>query len=208
MDSTLISCALGVAALSPLFMKAKARVELSRAKHRSLRGHSRIGRWMATQVPYYEYDVDRFFRTDEAPPEIAARREAGFYRLAELYRQRFSETARLTAEVEGSISDLQFTETYRVPFQYRRLVREQLRGGAFLESSHGVTVKDLDGNTFYDLTGSYGVNVLGTDAYKACIARGVERARDLGPVLGAYHPIVASNVRRLRDISGLDEVSF
>jgi glutamate-1-semialdehyde 2,1-aminomutase len=208
MDSTLISCALGVAALPPLFMKAKARVELSRAKHRSLRGHSRIGRWMATHVPYYEYDVDRFFRTDQAPPEIAARRQAGFYRLAELYRQRFPETARLTAEVEGSISDLQFTETYRVPFQYRRLVREQLRGGAFLESSHGVTVKDLDGNTFYDLTGSYGVNVLGTDAYKACIARGVERASGLGPVLGAYHPIVASNVRRLREISGLDEVSF
>ncbi len=32
--------------------------------------------------------------------------------------------------------------------------------------------------------------------------------RDLGPVLGAYHPTVAYNVRRLREISGLDEVSF
>ena len=32
--------------------------------------------------------------------------------------------------------------------------------------------------------------------------------RDLGPVLGAYHPVVAYNVRRLREISGLDEVSF
>jgi glutamate-1-semialdehyde 2,1-aminomutase len=30
----------------------------------------------------------------------------------------------------------------------------------------------------------------------------------LGPVLGAYHPIVASNVKRLREISGLDQVSF
>ena len=32
--------------------------------------------------------------------------------------------------------------------------------------------------------------------------------RELGPVLGAYHPVVAYNVRRLREISGLDEVSF
>ena len=33
-------------------------------------------------------------------------------------------------------------------------------------------------------------------------------SRDLGPVLGAYHPVVAYNVKRLREISGLDEVSF
>ncbi len=67
---------------------------------------------------------------------------------------------------------------------------------------------DLDGNTFYDLTGSYGVNVFGYDFYKRCIERAEERARPLGPVLGAYHPVVADNVRRLREISGLDEVSF
>ena len=40
---------------------------------------------------------------------------------------------------------------------------------------------DLDGNRFYDLTGSYGVNVFGYDFYKECIARGSERVRDLGP---------------------------
>ena len=31
---------------------------------------------------------------------------------------------------------------------------------------------------------------------------------DLGPVLGAYHPVVADNVRRLTALSGMDEVSF
>jgi glutamate-1-semialdehyde 2,1-aminomutase len=31
---------------------------------------------------------------------------------------------------------------------------------------------------------------------------------ELGPVLGAYHPAVAYNVKRLKQISGLDEVSF
>ncbi len=67
---------------------------------------------------------------------------------------------------------------------------------------------DLDGNRLYDLTGSYGVNVLGYDAYKACIAEAVEQAGALGPVLGGYHPVVADNVASLRALSGLDEVSF
>ena len=58
------------------------------------------------------------------------------------------------------------------------------------------------------MTGSYGVNVLGYDFYKDAIARAIERVQALGPVLGAYHPIVADNVQRLKQISGLDEVSF
>ncbi len=67
---------------------------------------------------------------------------------------------------------------------------------------------DLDGNEFYDLTGSYGLNVFGYDFYKECIAEGAALAERLGPVLGAYHPCVAENVAWLREISGLDEVSF
>jgi glutamate-1-semialdehyde 2,1-aminomutase len=38
--------------------------------------------------------------------------------------------------------------------------------------------------------------------------QGYQRVRELGPVLGAYHPVVAYNVARLKEISGLDEVSF
>ncbi|MCY7316800.1 MAG: aminotransferase class III-fold pyridoxal phosphate-dependent enzyme [Rubrivivax sp.] len=80
--------------------------------------------------------------------------------------------------------------------------------GSFLQASSGVMVEDLDGNVFYDLTGSYGVNVLGYDTYKACLAEGAAAAQALGPVLSACHPAVLSNVQRLRAMSGLDEVSF
>ena len=52
------------------------------------------------------------------------------------------------------------------------------------------------------------MNLFGSDFYKRCIDRGVERARELGLVLGPYHPVVADNVARLKQISGLDEVSF
>ena len=48
---------------------------------------------------------------------------------------------------------------------------------------------DLDGNVFYDLTGSYGVNIFGNDFYKECIEPAREgRAHALGPVLGPTTP--------------------
>jgi glutamate-1-semialdehyde 2,1-aminomutase len=208
MSPTAALYAIGAAALAASLGSLKRRLELSRAKHRSLAGHARLARRIARLVPFYEYDEVRFFASDDAPAEIVARRRAGFHRLAALYAERFPESARRTAELADGVSDLQFTGAYRVPFQYSRFVRRHLRGGALLASSAGVTVTDLDGNRFYDLSGSYGVNVFGYDFYKACIDRAVERARDLGPLLGAYHPVIEYNVARLKAISGLDEVSF
>jgi glutamate-1-semialdehyde 2,1-aminomutase len=197
------------AVAAALSLKAlRTRLELSKAKHPSLTGHARMARRIAALIPYYAYDEARFFGSDGAPAEVVARRRAGFTRLAEIYRQRFVSSAALTAEAESTISDLQFTSRYRVPFQYSRYLRQHLKAGSFLQSSDGVQLTDLDGNRFYDLAGSYGVNVFGYDFYKACMAEGNLRAAALGPVLGAYHPAVASNARRLCEISGMDEVSF
>jgi len=186
----------------------KARLELSKAKHRSLAGHPRIARFVASLVPFYAYDEMRFFRADAAPDEVAAQRRVEFAQLSDLYRKRFASTLQLTAEAAEFISDLQFTETYRVPFQFSRHVRRHLPVGAFLQSSSGVTTTDLDGNSFYDLTGSYGVNLFGYDFYKECIDHGIERVHALGPVLGSYHQLVADNAARLVRLSGMDEVSF
>src|SRR5579883_1004520 len=199
---------LGAGAVAASLVALKRRLQLSRAKHPSLNGHARIARRIASLVPFYEYGEDRFFRSDSAPAEIAARRRDGFMRLSALYASRFGETNRRTAEVVDAISDLAFTQTYRVPFQYSRLVRQHLKIGAFMRASDGVTLVDLDGNRFYDLGGSYGVNLLGYDCYKGTMERGLARVRDLGAVLGPYHPVIADNVKRLKEISGLDEVSF
>src|SRR5215467_4989113 len=211
MDSSLpiLSLAAGaVAATAAVAPKVKARLELSRAKHRSLSGHSKMSRRVARLIPSYEFDIDNFFRSDGAPPDIATRRQDAFFRLAALFSERFAKSRQLTSEAAKQISDLQFTQAYRVPFQYSRLVRENLGAGSFVQSSSGVTLTDLDGNTFYDLTGAYGVNIFGHDFYKECIEIGEKRAHALGPVLGTYHPAVAENARRLCEISGLDEVSF
>lgn len=208
MEDALVLAGLGAVALPGLILKMKRRLELSKGKHPSLTGHAKMSRRVAKLLPFYEYDEAGFFNSDDAPAEVVVRRREGFFRLAALYRQRFAESAALTSEVQEGVSDLQFTSAYRVPFQYSRFLRQHLKGGAFLESSGGVTVTDLDGNVFHDLGGAYGVNVFGYDFYKTCMARGSERVAALGPVLGAYHPLLAYNVMRLKAISGLDEVSF
>jgi len=200
--------ALTLLILLSLARKIQLRVALSLAKHRSLAGHARLARRVARLIPGYDYDETTFFRADDAPPEIEGRRRAGFERLAELYAQRYAAGAALTRQVSGSISDVQFTARYRVPIPFSRVVRERLQAGVFLQSSAGTTVTDLDGNRLFDVSGSYGVNLFGYDFYKECIDCGIARVHELGPVLGAYHPVVADNVARLRKISGLDEVSF
>ncbi len=198
----------GVGLLSAFLIKVKPRLALSRAKHRSLTGHARLARRIASFIPFYEYDEARFFCSDNAPADIAARRRDAFFRLASLFQERFAQTRAMTAQIKAGVSDLQFIDTYRVPFQYSRFVQQHLGAGSLLTASSGVTFTDLDGNVLYDLAGSYGVNLFGYDFYKECIAHGAAQVCDLGPVLGAYHPVVAYNVERLRQISGLDEVSF
>ncbi|WP_409998963.1 aminotransferase class III-fold pyridoxal phosphate-dependent enzyme [Bradyrhizobium sp. SZCCHNRI2007] len=203
-----VSLAVGAAVTAAVAPKVKARIDLSRAKHRSLAGHSKMSRRISKLIPRYEFDIDDFFRSDGAPPDVATRRQDGFFRLGTLFQEKFAKSRALTAEAASRISDLQFTQSYRVPFQYSRLVKEQLGAGSFMQASSGVTLTDLDGNRFYDLTGSYGVNIFGYDFYKECIAAAERRASALGPVLGLYHPVVADNVKRLTELSGMDEVSF
>lgn len=208
MDESITFAAAALGALAVTLPPLRRRLQLSRAKHRSLAGHSRIAKRLAALLPGYAYDEARFFGSDGAPPAIVAQRRAGFAALAALYRERFPRSVAMTRQARESLSDLQFTGRYRVPFPYSPYLREHLTVGAFVQASEGTQVVDLDGNRLHDLTGSYGVNLLGYDAYKRLIAEAEAVARPLGPVLGAYHPCVLDNVERLRTISGLDEVSF
>lgn len=208
MDQSMTFPLMALGALAWVLPKAKQRLELSRAKHRSLAGHSRIAKRIAGLLPGYNYDEAMFFNSDGASSAVVERRRDGFFKLAALYAARFPQSVAMTASAREIISDMQFTGRYRVPYQYSDFLSRHIKSGSFLKASQGVTVTDLDDNVFYDLTGSYGVNLLGYDFYKASIEAGQQTAKDLGPVLGAYHPCVLENVQRLKAISGLDEVSF
>lgn len=203
-----LQIALTLGALAFSLPYVKRRLELSRAKHPSLTGHSRMAKRVVSLLPGYEFNEKQFFSCDGAPDAVANNRKSAFYQLAHLLQTRHEKSIALTAEAREIISDLQFTGAYRVPFQFSPLVRQHLKVGAFIQSADGVFVTDQDGHRLYDLTGSYGVNVFGADFYKACMKEGSERVQAVGATLGAYHPCVAYNVKRLKEISGLDQVSF
>ncbi|MFN5510695.1 MAG: aminotransferase class III-fold pyridoxal phosphate-dependent enzyme [Burkholderiales bacterium] len=188
--------------------KATRRVQLSRAKHRSLAGHSRLAKRLSEWLPAWSYDEDRFFSIDGAPPEVAARRKAALERLSQAYSARYPKGAAMTDRARLGLPDLAFTSRYRVPFQFSPLVGAVLKSSSFVERSDGVTVTDVDGNVLFDVAGSYGVNLLGYDFYKGTIAQAVAEAGSLGPVLGSYHPALLEVIDRLKAISGLDAVSF
>ncbi|TXN65090.1 aminotransferase class III-fold pyridoxal phosphate-dependent enzyme [Methylobacterium sp. WL18] len=208
MSALLATLSATAAAALVALPKAAQRLQLSRAKHPSLTGHARMALRVAGLIPHYAYSQRAFFRSDDPDETVALRRENGFARLSELYRARFARTRAETDAVRDGLSDLQFTGLYRVPFQYAGQVRAHLGAGAFAAASDGVTVTDLDGNVFYDLAGSYGVNLFGVDVYRACLDEGAAKVAALGPVLGPLHPVVTGNVARLKALSGLDEVSF
>ena len=208
MTPELIYIAAAAVALAVSLPRFLRRLQLSRAKHPSLGGHARMSRRLARQLPNVVYDGDKALSADGAPAEIVRRRQTAFEALAKQLNEKAPTTTQLSASVESSISDVQFTNAYRVPFQFRDLVRKNLRIGAFAEATKGVKVRNLDGTWAYDLGGSYGVNLLGYDFYKQCIDKGADRVRELGPMLGPYHPVIAENVSMLREISGQDEVSF
>jgi len=191
-----------------LLRRVFVRLRLSRAKHPSLRGHARMARRLAKLVPFYEYGDDEFFGCDGAPDDVVAKRRAAFARIGAQLREASPRTLAASERLEDGISDVRFVNHYRVPFQFRSRVRDELPLGCVVDATDNHRVRDLDGNWSVDVTGAYGVNLFGYDLYRRCIDRAVERARELGPVLGAYHPVIADNVQRLQRISGLDEVSF
>ena len=167
-----------------------------------------MSRRISRLIPYYEIGGERIFSCDGAPDTIVEKRRTGFDNLSQLFKEKAPQSLAVSEELEESISDVLFTNTYRVPFQYAKFVKTHLRLGAMVTESSGTRVKDMDGNWSFDLTGSYGVNVFGYDFYKDCMEKGFAKVKALGPVLGPYHPLIVENVNKLREISGLDEVSF
>jgi glutamate-1-semialdehyde 2,1-aminomutase len=203
----LLEWTVGAGLTAWLTPKALRRAKLSRAKHRSLAGHSRMAKRLAKLLPEYHYTEAQFFAADGAPDDVQAKRRRGLTLLSASFAQS-QQTLAMTRQVKGQISDMQLTGRNRVPFQFSPVVQEYLPVGSFWKSSHGVRLIDLDDREYIDLTGSYGVNVMGLDTYKETMREGLEHSLQLGPVLGGFLPCVASNTHRLLAISGMDEVSY
>ncbi len=191
-----------------LLWRTYRRLQLSVAKHPSLTGHSKMSRRLSKRVPAYSLSKEEAFICDGAPEGVCANRRTAFEQLSGKLRRLSVGSMDMSHQLESGVSDLNFTSRYRVPYQFSEVVKAQIPDQLFVDESEGVRIKDVDGHWYYDVGGSYGVNLFGYDFYKSCIQEGMRTAGDLGPVLGPYHPVVVDNVRRLRAISGLEEVSF
>ena len=164
----------------------------------------RLAHWVKTR----EYDDHGFFRADGAQDQWVERRQRGLQSLVERCRAARPQSTAWGRAVRESFSDLRFTDASRVPFPFARVMRERFDLCTVVTASSGPRLQDLDGNWHFDVGGSYGLNVAGYDRYKVWMQAGMDQVKDLGSVLGPLHPIVADNIERLRQISGLDEVSF
>ncbi len=184
------------------------RLQLSLAKSPGLGGHLRWAKRIAGMIRGYSYSEKQWLSIDGAPTHIVEKRKNAFLALSQTLREKSPNSLADTAQAKKMLSDLQLTSRYRVPFQFREVIEKNLMTGSFYKETHGVWLTDLDGQTFIDVSGSYGVNLFGQDFYKECIREGSETVQALGPQLGGYHPCVLDNARRITDISGMDEVTF
>jgi glutamate-1-semialdehyde 2,1-aminomutase len=167
-----------------------------------------LSRRLSTWVKSYDYDEQAFFQADGAGDGFVARRRQGFERLASVLRTQYAQSIAWGDAIRESLSDLRFTDANRVPYPFARVMRERFNLCSVVTASRGPRLQTVDGDWTIDVSGAYGVNVAGFDRYKTWIEQGWQRVRDLGPVLGPLHSIVADNVAMLKAISGLDEVSF
>jgi glutamate-1-semialdehyde 2,1-aminomutase len=103
----------------------KRRIELSRAKHRSLAGHSRMAKRLARWLPGYAYDETGFFRCDGAATTWCSGAGRRSKLLSAGFASRYARSLALTAQAREGLADLQFTGRYRVPFQFSPIVSER-----------------------------------------------------------------------------------
>ncbi len=133
---------------------------------------SRRGSWPGS-FPYYEYDETRFFCADDAPAEVAATRRAGIHAARGSSTHSASRRARRSpARSRPRCRTCSSRRAIACPFSSAASSEQHLQGGAFLESSSGATVTDLDGNRFFDLD-----RLLRREPLRLRLLQGMHRAR-------------------------------
>lgn len=167
-----------------------------------------FSRRLSNWVKSHDYSDDDFFRADGAAERWVATRKQAINRLSAFFQTQCAKSTAWGNSIRESFSDLRFTDANRVPFPFLRVMRNKFNLCSVVTQSQGPKLRDLDGNWTLDVSGSYGLNVAGFDQYKEWMQKGWEQVKDLGPVLGPLHPVIAENIEILKSISKMDEVSF
>ena len=142
MDTPLVNLLWGsLAALASY--KIYRRLGLSRVKHPSLTGHSRMAKAFTRLVPRYAYDDEHWLGMDHAEATIVSQRRAGFETLVADLAQRSPKTIEAATRAARYISDAQFIRHNRIPLQFRNADLLRLKTGNLWNESQGSRLIDL-----------------------------------------------------------------
>jgi len=158
-------------------------------------------------IPRFSISKRSFFNADGASAEVARKREAALEALQERWRVKYKQCLVFGSDLKNLISDVRFTSGRCFP-PFNNVVNEYLDPSMALARTDGPTVVDIDGNSSLDVSGSYGVNVCGYEAYKRFITAGWAAAKDKGLYLGSLDETTLANIKMIQQVSGLPEVSF
>jgi len=158
-------------------------------------------------LPRFNISAENFFAADGATPEVAAKRKAALEALQKKWTAKYPQCLKFGSSLKTLISDVRFTSGRCFP-PFNDVTNKYLDPSMALAKTEGASVVDIDGNSALDVSGSYGVNVCGYEAYKKFITAGWEAAKDKGLYLGSLDEITLDNIKMIRDVSGLNEVSF
>jgi len=158
-------------------------------------------------LPRFTIPRADFFTADGATDVVAKKREAALAKLEKRWLMKYPKCRQFGSSLKQLISDVRFTSGRCFP-PFNAVVNEHLDPSMALACTQGPCVVDIDGNKSLDISGSYGVNVCGYEAYKQFISTGWEKAKDKGLYLGSLDETTLDNITMIKAISGLDEVSF
>jgi len=159
-------------------------------------------------MPMYHYTEENFFDADGAPEDIIELRKKSFFKLKEHWGKKWAKSGEYSKYLSKHFSDLRFASSNRVFFPFSKYLQEAFDPSTIVEKTDRMDLIDIDGHRMTDVSGSYGVNVCGYDAYKKFMVEGMDMVKDLGCVLGSLHPITKENCEMLSEISGHPEVSY
>ena len=155
-------------------------------------------------LPRFSIKKEDFFSADGAAPEVAQKRRDALEKLQKKWEEKYPQCLQFGSSLKKLISDVRFTSGRCFP-PFNEVTNQYLDPSMALAKTDGANVIDIDGNTSLDVSGSYGVNVCGYEAYKKFITEGWEAAKDKGLYLGSLDQTTLENIQMIKDISGLDE---
>jgi glutamate-1-semialdehyde 2,1-aminomutase len=158
-------------------------------------------------LPKYTLPESEVFKCDGASPETAAKRKQALEKLSASWEKKYPKNKDFSVSLKKMVSDVRFTSARCYP-AFNEVINDYLDPSMALESTKGMDITDIDGNSYMDISGSYGVNVCGYEMYKEFMETGWKSAKKAGLFLGSLDQTVLDNIAMLREVSGQPEVSF